>query len=251
MLNISPVSWEKDEGLISQLWTRLLKDWKDINGMKVDALDKLGLRILWYSACDFSHFIWIHLIWNWNKVYEVNYFYRLLFLLLWCVPSSNFLVLRLWWCFMILGFRDLWAEHSPPPSPSPTFPNEAGRKVSLHQKQRNLPKSSTLSDIPFHWESLRLRDFIAFYVLKIKYTPASRCEHDFPAKRRDPILASCGISKHVRLFYKWLLLSLKTVTLFWHRGETSIISHSLPTPPPPITFKVALVLYWPALLSNQ
>ena len=139
----------------------------------------------------------------------------------------------------------------PPPSPSPTFPNEAGRKVSLHQKQRNLPKSSTLSDIPFHWESLRLRDFIAFYVLKIKYTPALRCEHDFPAKRRDPILASCGISKHVRLFYKWLLLSLKTVTLFWHRGETSIISHSLPTPPPPITFKVALVLYWPALLSNQ
>ena len=121
----------------------------------------------------------------------------------------------------------------PPPSPSPTFPNEAGRKVSLHQKQRNLPKSSTLSYIPFHWESLRLRDFIAFYVLKIKYTSASRCEHDFPEKRRDPIPASCGISKHVRLFYKWLLLSLKTVTLFWHRGETSIISDSLPTPPPP------------------
>lgn len=117
MLNISPVSWKKDEGLISQLWTRLLKDWKDINGMQEDALDKIGLRILWHSACDFSHFIWIHLIWNWNKVYEVNYFYRLLFLLLWCVPSSNFLVLRLWWCFMIFGFRDLWAEHSPPPPP--------------------------------------------------------------------------------------------------------------------------------------
>ena len=115
MLNISPVSWKKDEGLISQLWTRLLKDWKDINGMPEDALDKLGLRILWHSACDFSHFIWIHLIWNWNKVYEFNYFYRLLFLLLWCVPSSNFLVLRLWWCFMILGFRDLRAEHSSPP----------------------------------------------------------------------------------------------------------------------------------------
>ena len=117
MLNISPVSWKKDEGLISQLWTRLLKDWKDINGIQEDALDKIGLRILWHSACDFSHFIWIRLIWNWNKVYEVNYFYRLLFLLLWCVPSSNFLVLRLWWCFMIFGFRDLWAEHSPPPPP--------------------------------------------------------------------------------------------------------------------------------------